>query len=284
MKMSQNMKFYIIAGFLFATAATANVTVGRWLFGSNFASLPTGFTMKSDLITTTTGGTPPGMVPIGGMVAVMPSTHANAWQPPAQNVIKDGFMRADGGTIPACADCIIPAGTVLPNMVGSFAKGTSTTTGTATAAQKLVAGATGQLPPLTPTGTNSGGSVTGSNSGGSVTGSVTALSGTADSGGGHSHNYTSSSSVDGGQGQLGTKTGTNSGTQSGSIWAVGGHTHTLTGTGTWAQGTFTNPTWAQGTFTNPTFAGNNMGATNTTTQTVVPDPANVTVIWVIRVK
>jgi hypothetical protein len=77
----------------------------------------------------------PGMVPIGGMVAVMNRnnslvTLAGAWTPPATGVIKDGFMRADGGTVPTCSDCVIPAGTVLPNMVNSYPRG-NTTSGTA---------------------------------------------------------------------------------------------------------------------------------------------------------
>jgi hypothetical protein len=74
----------------------------------------------------------PGMVPIGGMVAVMPTTHANAWQPPATGVIKDGFMRADGNTVPTCADCIIPAGTTLPNMTNAFLMGSTTSSSTPT--------------------------------------------------------------------------------------------------------------------------------------------------------
>jgi len=78
----------------------------------------------------------PGMVPIGGMVAVMPNTHANAWQPPATGVIKDGFMRADGAVVPACSDCVIPAGATLPNMVSRFPKGSTTSGTTAGSATK----------------------------------------------------------------------------------------------------------------------------------------------------
>lgn len=79
----------------------------------------------------------PGMVPIGGMVAVMPTTHANAWQPPADcSTIKDGFMRTSttagaACVVPTCADCVIPAGTTLPNMYQKYTRGggTSGTTG-----------------------------------------------------------------------------------------------------------------------------------------------------------
>jgi hypothetical protein len=38
-------------------------------------------------------------------------------------------MRADGAVVPTCADCVIPAGTTMPNMVSRFTKG-STTSGT----------------------------------------------------------------------------------------------------------------------------------------------------------
>lgn len=133
MKMSQNMKFLIIASLLLASTAMGGVTIGKWIFNGNTASLPAGFTMKSDFISTTSGGTPPGMVPLGGMVAVMPQTHSNAWQTPASGVIKDGFMLANGHTVTAqnvTDGCVFSVGTVLPNMVQKYPKG-STTSGTA---------------------------------------------------------------------------------------------------------------------------------------------------------
>ena len=77
----------------------------------------------------------PGQVPIGVMVAAMPSFHANAWQPPASGAIKDGFMRADGATISAqnvTDGSVFPAGTVLPNMSNSFLRGATTSSATAT--------------------------------------------------------------------------------------------------------------------------------------------------------
>lgn len=87
-------------------------------------------TLRVDNITNLAGTSgAPGMVPVGGLVAVMPNTHANAWQPPAMGAIKDGFMRADGAVVPTCADCVIPTGTATPNMVTRFLKG-STTSGT----------------------------------------------------------------------------------------------------------------------------------------------------------
>jgi len=82
--------------------------------------------MKVDQIENLSGGTPPGMIPIGGMVAVMPTIHANAWQPPVSGAIKDGFMRADGWQITAqnvTDGSLIPAGTYLPNMVYMVPRG-----------------------------------------------------------------------------------------------------------------------------------------------------------------
>ena len=70
-----------------------------------------------------------GLVPIGGMVAVMPSVHTRAWLPPATGKIKDGFMRADGHTITAqnvVEGSLFPAGTVLPNMIAKYPRGSST--------------------------------------------------------------------------------------------------------------------------------------------------------------
>lgn len=77
----------------------------------NTVTFPAGQTLKVDTIQATTAGAqPPGMVPIGGMVAVMPAVDAtNAWQPPAGTptcAIKDGFMRADG--------CVVPSGQGSP--------------------------------------------------------------------------------------------------------------------------------------------------------------------------
>jgi len=68
----------------------------------------------------------PGSVPIGGMVAVMPTIDAATWQPPATGAIKDGFMRADGHQITAAnvsAGSVIPEGVYLPNMVSMVARG-----------------------------------------------------------------------------------------------------------------------------------------------------------------
>ena len=77
----------------------------------------------------------PGQVPLGGMIAVMPTMHANAWQPPATGAIKDGFMRADGATVSAqnvTDGSQFPAGTQLPNMVSAFPRGATTSAVAAT--------------------------------------------------------------------------------------------------------------------------------------------------------
>jgi len=100
----------------------------------------------------------PGMVPIGGMVAVMPTTHANAWQPPATGVIKDGFMRADGAVVPTCADCVIPAGTVTPSMINRYPRGNTTSGSNGTGANTVTLGAA-NIP--TTTGTITAGTAAG---------------------------------------------------------------------------------------------------------------------------
>lgn len=97
-------------------------------------------------------GTPPGQVPIGGMVAVMPSTHANVWQPPATGAIKDGFMRADGHTITAqnvTDGSLIPEGISLPNMVDRFTRGTAATSGTALGSDSVTPTGTVSQPTFT---------------------------------------------------------------------------------------------------------------------------------------
>jgi len=93
-----------------------NATIGT-------AGITTANITSANITNTLTG---PGVVPVGTMLAVVPTFNANSWQPPATGVIKDGYMRADGGTVPACADCIIPAGSVLPDMRTKYPKGGST--------------------------------------------------------------------------------------------------------------------------------------------------------------
>jgi len=85
----------------------------------------------------------PGAVPIGGVLAVMPTTHANAWKPPTScttdddgvsDGIKDGFVLAGWSSgncsVPAsCSDCVIPATTVLPDMYNRVPRGANSSGG-----------------------------------------------------------------------------------------------------------------------------------------------------------
>ena len=56
------------------TAGTGAVTFSQGL------TVTSGKVLKADSIQTTSGSPPPGFVPIGGMIAVMPTT-AGTWQP-----------------------------------------------------------------------------------------------------------------------------------------------------------------------------------------------------------
>lgn len=124
-------------------AITAQTVAGtKFVPASNDGQTYSVKNLKVDTVTNTAGtSTPPGMVPLGGMVAVMPNLDTgNAWQPPAHNVIKDGFMRADGGTVPSGQGSPLQ-GRVLPNMgltsggVNAYPRGsaaTSWSTGTYT--------------------------------------------------------------------------------------------------------------------------------------------------------
>ena len=115
-----------------------SVSTGSGLTGGGNLSTDRTLSVDSTVVRTTgdqsIGGTKtfsdgivgPGSVPIGGMVAVMPTIGAATWQPPATGAIKDGFMRADGHQITAAnvsAGSIIPEGVYLPNMVSMIARG-----------------------------------------------------------------------------------------------------------------------------------------------------------------
>lgn len=211
------------------------------------------------------GSTPPGMVPLGGMVAVMPNTHANAWQPPVTGVIKDGFMRANGHTITAqnvVDGSMFPLGTTLPNMEGAFAKGASTSN-TATAAQKLVLANIPQISTsYTPAGTNA----------------ASTISGTAAAVADHEHGLVHSagtpilSATGGGSWYTLTMpvTAPANATTQYKAAAAGGHSHSLSGTAAAQAFTGTAATITVGTAVD--------------SQTLPPDPQNITVVWVIRVK
>ena len=89
-------------------------------------------------------GTPPGMIPIGGMVAVMPNV-SGAWQPPATEVVKDGFMRADGKAVTDVDSPMV--GQNLPNMVDMFTRG-SASSGTQSGSNSITPTGTVSQPTL----------------------------------------------------------------------------------------------------------------------------------------
>lgn len=93
-------------------------------------------TIRVDKIENASGTAhPPSMLPIGGAFAVMPNVRG-AWKPPVDcTTVVDGFMRAGHNgacTVPrSCRDCIIPVGTVLPNMNNeNYPRGGDTSGGT----------------------------------------------------------------------------------------------------------------------------------------------------------
>lgn len=131
---------YIVAiGIVLGVVTLAFGAVGDKLFrsttnfiidsGSNVQILTD---LRADKVTGVDGSaTLPGWVPVGGMLAVMPSANSNAWQPDSGCAIKDGYVRAGNslGTtcvVPTCSDCGIPAGTTLPNMNNKFIRGNTT--------------------------------------------------------------------------------------------------------------------------------------------------------------
>ena len=116
--------------------------------------------LKANKITDSTGvAAPPGMVPVGGMIAVMPTTHANAWQPPADcSTVKNGFMRTNTSVgvacvVPSCSDCVIPTGTTLPNMYQKHTRGGGASSG-GTGGSNTTTLTTTQLPAHTHTSTS----------------------------------------------------------------------------------------------------------------------------------
>lgn len=313
--MTYESKFLIAAGLLLATIAAADVTVGKWIFKTNSAELPAGFTLKADNITSVTAGqTPPGMVPIGGMVAVMPSTHVNAWQPPADcSTAKDGFMRTSTAAGVACtviAGQAIPAGTTLPNMHHKYPRGGATSGATA-AAQKLVAANIPQISTsYTPAGTNGTSGVTGtidiahSHTASTVSGTVggatiSATDGThthtiTDPGHGHvtQYNYMSGTFPGTGYGASGNQyagaynvSGNVTGISINATNSVHGHGFTLSAAGHTLASTPVN--LVSGSAAAQVFTGTAATITVGTavgSQTVVPEPPYTEVVWVIRVK
>jgi hypothetical protein len=226
------------------------------------------------------GVTGPGSVPIGGMVAVMPNTHANAWQPPASGQIKDGFMRADGATVPACSDCVIPAGQVLPNMNAKYPRG-NTTSGTAGGSNTYTPAGTVSQPSFTGTATSYTVSVPAhyhSNGTGSTL--------TAGSAGDHSHGISSTfTSLVGAKGGGATDITYGAGSLAfglGTIVSGGAHTHTVTGTiGLVTGGQNGNAAFGASGTNTPSGSVSQPSFTGTSGNN---EPAYLEVVWVIRVK
>jgi hypothetical protein len=245
------------------TAGTGAVTFSQGL------TVTSGKVLKADSIQTTSGSPPQGFVPIGGMVAVMPTTHANAWQPPASGAIKDGFMRADGGTVPTCTDCIIPAGTALPDMRQRYPKGSNTGTSGATGgANTLVGHYHGMGTGATLNITSSGGTT--------VTGSI-------GEDGGHSHTVP--------QKYRDAADGHNHGSSNGYLAQAGNSSGWIAYTGLTVSGSGTHVhgfSLSAPSHTHP--AGNFGGAIGLVTGgldgngSVNNEPSYMEVVWVIRVK
>jgi hypothetical protein len=117
-----------ILAVVFLLVATMAFAADKYISGSGNIIIDPGTSgnvqvkkeLRTDSIKDLAGtGTPPGVVPIGGMIAVVPALDtANSWQPPATGVCKDGFMRADGATVPNTGACVGSplVGRILPNM------------------------------------------------------------------------------------------------------------------------------------------------------------------------
>ena len=160
--MSNKLKYSLLGLLLTATVALGGDLLiksrGDIIFESGGSYVQVKKPLKVDSIKNLDGtDAPPGGVPVGSVVAVVPNLHANLWQPPATGAIKDGFMRADGNTVPSCSDCVIPAGTVLPNMVGDYVRGGTSSGGVTTHASEMLSTTT--LPAITTPSIPTGGQV-----------------------------------------------------------------------------------------------------------------------------
>lgn len=266
----------------------------------------------------------PGSVPIGGMMAVMPATHANAWQPPADcTTIKDGFMRTSTNAgvacvVPTCADCAIPAGTTLPNMWQTYPRGGATTSNTGSS--NTVSLAANQIPTLS----TAGQSATHTHSWGGHWSNDDAKSVTGGDGDGTQNTY--SDGIWGGIWAWGTGGGTGMyySRQTNSMNQNASHNHRLVNSGAlymgsteggaadwvrsvygrYAADTYANQWYAEGVNTDHSHeywlpshrhyirarnTGNGSGdhthtITNGSLQAVSREPAYREVVWVIRVK
>ena len=262
----------LVAGSAFGADQKISAPSGNLILDAKAGSVvKVNKTLQVDVIKNLAGTSgAPGMVPIGGMVAVMPTTHANAWQPPATGVIKDGFMRADGAVVPACADCVIPAGTVTPSMINRYPRGNTTSGSNGTGANTVTLGAA-NIPQM------SGAFASGNESAGHTHGGST---------GTESANHTHSGTTDQGSPTLYNNTGGSTGAAGVANPAVNPysglqHNHSFT-TGTQSA----NHTHS---FTTGGISANHTHTTTVTLGTASPtavnnEPAYTEVVWVIRVK
>jgi len=178
-------------------------------------------------------GKPAGILPLGGLIPIMPNTNAGAWQPPATGVIKDGFMRANGHVITAqnvTDGSLIPAGTALPDMVTKHIKGGAISS--SGGGSNTVTLATNQIPTMT-LGSVATGTASANHSHGFTHGHTTGDVDTNHyhSDYGHAHSATTS-----GGAQAGFTTHTHTGTTA----ADGEHVHAVTNYSNEPLGTWWN--------------------------------------------
>ena len=296
--MSNKKLFYLLLGI--SSIANAGVIKIRTT-GQPDAYVPTmdsdnssNLTVKGLKATTVNA---PGFVPLGGMIAVTPAIDTvNSWQPPATGVIKDGFMRADGATVPSGQGSPLQ-GKALPNMqtgnkyprgstATSWVTGTYTTGGANTQASDVAV---------------SFGSATRGTSGGAASFNKNSMNTDQIS---HSHGlgagwakmqtdeYTNSLAVDykvkstgSSPSEIWRHSGIVGGIGSGSHYNIAGMNNygtELAGTTDGATGSWNSVTLST-SFTNPSFNQNTLSP-SVTNNTVNNEPAYLEVVWVIRVK
>jgi hypothetical protein len=268
--------------FSFGAASGNNALDGKIILsgGSYTTSVSDSSTLKTNIYSFSTPldiqMNAPGAVPIGGMVAVMPTMDAvNAWQPAASGSIKDGFMRADGSQINAghiALGCKIALNTFLPNMVAKFAKGNATSGGTG--GQSSYSLTAGQIPLL-----------------GSTSTSINHRHTTSDGPGNHGHNLWS----DAPRGGFGVPCriahapdiysgATDTGTLYTHVSRGGYNFGCALENGGWNCAIYTNGTGAHNHTTDYTDYSHGHNVGQNTPDQVNNQPAYVEVVWVIRVK
>lgn len=246
-------------------------------------------TLQVDNIKNLAGtSSPPGMVPIGGMVTVMPNIQAtDAWQPPATGVIKDGFMRADGHIITAqnVADgSMLRVNTTLPDMRNKYARGNTTSGGTGGA--NTVTLAANQIPQLSgafTSGVNSVGHTHTITTGG-ISANHTHSGSTGNDSPDHSHNIWKKGQYEGIDTNPNYPLGAGPNYSQGTISTHGAsarHAHPFT-TGT-VSADHTHSGTTSGVSANHTH-NTTVTLGSASPSSVNNEPAYVEVVWVIRVK